>query len=665
LTKDNKMAQQLLNVGTASGDGTGDTLRTAGQKINGNFTELYGKQLPPTTGNAGKVLATDGTNLSWTTVPGIGNPSASTLTGTILAPNIVTSSLTSIGTLTGLTVTSPIIGSLNGNALTATKLATARKINGIDFDGTSDITIGIYQVDGVNVTGTTLASNVVTSSLTSVGTLTNLTVTNKITGSILGNADGNAGTATKLFTPRNINGVAFDGTASITVTAAASTLTGNTLSSGVTISSLTNLGTLANLAVAGNIVVSGVGSYLTFPDSTQQTTAWTGSAPSAPANALTGTTLASNVVSSSLTSVGTLTNLTTNGLTVNGTTTISRQIAFDTTTYNQSYTTTSTGAINISSGSTGNINNMAIGGTTAAAGTFTTLTAGSTVSGTGFTNLFASPPAIGGTAAASGTFTSLTASSSASLSPSGTVTINPTGLGTINKMSIGQTTPAAGTFTSVLVGTITGPLLSTTAYASITGTSVTAAATYNGVAQLSTSGTGTGATFNITKTGSGTAYAGFTTVTVVALGTGYASGDTITISGALLGGALTTNNLTFTINSPVNTGIGYSTGAGGTASQLTSRTTGVTLNKLTGQITLFSSTLAANTTTSFILTNSTIASTDMVLVQHISGGTLGFYGVTAIAGTGSATISIRNNTGTISSVESPVLQFVVIKAVTA
>jgi hypothetical protein len=363
--------------------------------------------------------------------------------------------------------------------------------------------------------------------------------------------------------------------------------------------------------------------------------------------------------------VGTLTTLTTNGLTVNGTTTLSRQIAFDTTTYNQSYTTTSTGAINISSGSTGNINNMAIGGTIAAAGTFTTLTASSTVSGTGFTNLFASPPAIGGTAAAAGTFTSLIANSSASLSPSGTVTINPTGLGTINKMSIGQTTPAAGTFTSVLVGTITGPLLSTTVYASITGTSVTAAATYSGVSQLSTSGTGTGATFNITKTGSGTAYTGFTTITVVTFGTGYASGDTITISGAVLGGALTTNNLTFTINSPVNTGIGYSTGAGGTASQLTSRTTGVTLNKLTGQITLFSSTLAANTTVSFILTNSTIASTDMVLVQHISGGTLGFYGVTAIAGTGSATISIRNNTGTISSVESPVLQFVVIKAVTA
>jgi hypothetical protein len=35
------MAQQTINVGTVIGDGTGDGLHTAGQKINANFTELY------------------------------------------------------------------------------------------------------------------------------------------------------------------------------------------------------------------------------------------------------------------------------------------------------------------------------------------------------------------------------------------------------------------------------------------------------------------------------------------------------------------------------------------------------------------------------------------------------------------------------------------------
>ena len=49
----------------------------------------------------------------------------------------------------------------------------------------------------------------------------------------------------------------------------------------------------------------------------------------------------------------------------------------------------------------------AIGSTAASTGAFTTLSASSTVSGTGFSTYLASPPAIGGTAAAAGTFTTL------------------------------------------------------------------------------------------------------------------------------------------------------------------------------------------------------------------------------------------------------------------
>lgn len=36
------MAKQTINVGTVANDGTGDPIRTAGQKINANFDELYG-----------------------------------------------------------------------------------------------------------------------------------------------------------------------------------------------------------------------------------------------------------------------------------------------------------------------------------------------------------------------------------------------------------------------------------------------------------------------------------------------------------------------------------------------------------------------------------------------------------------------------------------------
>lgn len=58
----------------------------------------------------------------------------------------------------------------------------------------------------------------------------------------------------------------------------------------------------------------------------------------------------------------------------------------------------------------GSINGATIGNTTPSTGAFTTLSASSTVSGTGFSTYLASPPSIGGTAAAAGAFTTLSAS---------------------------------------------------------------------------------------------------------------------------------------------------------------------------------------------------------------------------------------------------------------
>ena len=67
---------------------------------------------------------------------------------------------------------------------------------------------------------------------------------------------GNADTATALETPRAINGVNFDGSAPITVTAAAGTLTGNTLKSTVVASSLTSVGTIATGAWNATVIPS-------------------------------------------------------------------------------------------------------------------------------------------------------------------------------------------------------------------------------------------------------------------------------------------------------------------------------------------------------------------------------------------------------------------------
>jgi hypothetical protein len=76
-----------------------------------------------------------------------------------------------------------------------------------------------------------------------------------VSGNVTGNLTGNASTATALQTARAINGVNFDGTAAITVTAAAGTLSGSTLAAGVTASSLTSVGTLTALTVSGNLAV--------------------------------------------------------------------------------------------------------------------------------------------------------------------------------------------------------------------------------------------------------------------------------------------------------------------------------------------------------------------------------------------------------------------------
>ena len=35
------MARQIIGIGTTANDNTGDDLRTAGDRINDNFTELY------------------------------------------------------------------------------------------------------------------------------------------------------------------------------------------------------------------------------------------------------------------------------------------------------------------------------------------------------------------------------------------------------------------------------------------------------------------------------------------------------------------------------------------------------------------------------------------------------------------------------------------------
>jgi hypothetical protein len=107
---------------------------------------------------------------------------------------------------------------------------------------------------------------------------------------------------------------------------------------------------------------------------------------------------------------------------------------------------------------------------------------------------------------------------------------------------------------------------------------------------------------------------------------------------------------------------GYVAGEGGAETQATSKSTGVTLSKKCGQITMDAAALAANTTVTFTLTNTEIVATDIIVLNHVSGGTAGSYLLNAQAGSGSASINVRNITGGSLS-EAIVIGFAIIKAV--
>ena len=116
-------------------------------------------------------------------------------------------------------------------------------------------------------------------------------------------------------------------------------------------------------------------------------------------------------------------------------------------------------------------------------------------------------------------------------------------------------------------------------------------------------------------------------------------------------------------NAPV--GIGYGTGAGGTVTQATSKSTAVTLNKPTGKITVNGSALGGNTSLEFILNNSLIATND-TLVLSLSGSISlsANYILGSYVYSGGAAISMRNVSASTLS-EAFTINFAVIKGATS
>jgi hypothetical protein len=208
-------------------------------------------------------------------------------------------------------------------------------------------------------------------------------------------------------------------------------------------------------------------------------------------------------------------------------------------------------------------------------------------------------------------------------------------------------TPDLGT-PSALVGTnITGTAAGLTAGNVTTNANLTGAVTSVGNATSLGSFTSANLAAALTdETGKG-ANVFANTPTLVTPNIGAATGTSLTATGV--------------IASTGTAGVGYATGAGGAVTQGTSRTTGVTINKTSGAITLFSAAGSATAAT-FTVTNSTVAATDVIILNQKSGTDLYDLKVTAVSA-GSFNITFNTTGGT--TTEQPVFNFAVIKAVAA
>ena len=117
------------------------------------------------------------------------------------------------------------------------------------------------------------------------------------------------------------------------------------------------------------------------------------------------------------------------------------------------------------------------------------------------------------------------------------------------------------------------------------------------------------------------------------------------------------------VSTDPSAGVGYATGAGGTVTQLTSRTTPVTLNKICGSITLVSAAPVLGAWVSFTVNNTTIGLTDTIILSYSGGSNT--YIITPgkiVAGT-SFTINIVSILGI--AADQPVINFSIIKSVTS
>ena len=164
------------------------------------------------------------------------NVSGNSLTGTVLNANIVTSSLTSFGNLTQISVTGNV---RSGNVINAGIISSAGNITGGNVDASAYTGVRVSVVGNISGGNIATAGTTITASLSSSGNVTG----------------GNVNTGGQVSATGNITGAYINGNGSALtgITVNANLLSGTYLSGTVINSSLTSVGTLTSLSVSGNI----------------------------------------------------------------------------------------------------------------------------------------------------------------------------------------------------------------------------------------------------------------------------------------------------------------------------------------------------------------------------------------------------------------------------
>ena len=252
------------------------------------------------------------------------------------------------------------------------------------------------------------------------------------------------------------------------------------------------------------------------------------------------------------------------------------------------------------------------------------------------------------------------------LDTNGNLVLAPNGTGSVSAAKVDIT---GGTITGITNLVATGGTISGVTFTgSFTGLTLIESAT------LATSAAAAGCNLNdntLAADGTDTNI----DINITPKGTGEVNISKVDIDGGAIDGTTIGANAVATIKGSTvlaTQASGYATGAGGTVTQLTSRTTGVTLNQACGEITLVAGTLAGHEADEFDLTNSEIAASDVVIVNIKSGaaaGTRKYYtvGVTSVSA-GSCTISVGNHdNGALpaAGTDTLVLSFAVVKGVTS